>query len=465
MTRAFLVLAALLGAHRAEASPASLDDVLRSVRDHHPAAAAAHTAIDRAEGQLLAAEGAFDPRARARVASVASGYYDTTTVDTEMRVLTPWHGASPFVGWRLGRGTFPSYDGKLDTLDGGELRVGLDVPLLQGRVTDRARTDLRKAGIAKELARAEVDQRTIDLARDAEVAYWDWVAALHRLEVRRTGLAIALERERQIEQGVAAGLRAPIEVTDNRRAVVAREAILVAAERDVRRAGLELSLLLRTADGRPLVPDAAVRPSLRTDPEPLTLEADVATALTRGIARAPRLRELRARQDLVDADLALARDTLRPKLDMSVSASRGIGPAESLLADRSDVALTVAATFELPVGRRTARGNLMMARADSARVAAELKFAIDRVAVDVHATHAELSAARARSRLAERNAELSELLADAERTRFARGDSTVLLVNLREEAAADAAAQSLDARADVLRQRARLAALLGEEPR
>jgi hypothetical protein len=41
-------------------------------------------------------------------------------------------------------------------------------------------------------------------------------------------------------------------------------------------------------------------------------------------------------------------------------------------------------------------------------------------------------------------AELAEQLADAERQRFALGDSTILIVNVREDAAADVAAARVE---------------------
>lgn len=462
-------LATLLGlvvtASQASAQPLALDDVLASARSHHPSLAAARTAIDRAEGQLLAAEGAFDPRIRARATDVVAGYYDHVTVDTEARALTPVFGLTPFVGWRVGRGLFPLYDDKLRTLEGGEMRAGLELPVLQGFAIDRARAERAKARIARRVAAADVDQRMLDVMRDATLAYWDWVAASHRVEVRRTQLALAIERGRQIEQGVARGSRAPIEIADNGRVIVSREALVVAAERDLRRASLELSLHLRAPDGTPSIPSADMRPELGELPAPLPLELDVSAAIARGLARAPRVRELQARAAIAKTDVALARNQMLPRLDVVAQGARGIGPADPTLPDRSEIAFAIGATFEIPLGMRGARGAVAMARADERRIMTERQLAAERIAVEVRGAHADLVAARARSELASRNADLAEQLARAERSRFDRGDSNVLLVNIREEAAAEAAAQAIDARTDVMRARGRFATLLGEEPR
>jgi len=459
----FVVLAV---ATEARANSLRLVDVLESVRSTHPLLAAADAAIDRVDAQALAAEGAFDPQVSVQGSTIATGPYQRATLDTELRMPTSMFGLTPFVGWRLGQGSFADYDEKLQTPGGGELRAGVSMPLLQGMKIDRPRAERSKAAIARRVADAEVAQRLLDVMRDATFAYWDWVAAGHRLDVRRTQLALALERGRQIDRAVARGSRPPIEAVDNARLIAAREALVVNAERDQRRASLELSLHLRTEHGHPAPPDASQRPELPVEPLDLPLEADLEAAVGRGLQAAPRLVELAARRDIAGVDIALARNQTLPRLDVSALATRGLGGTEDpALESTAGLAVGVGATFQVPIGVRNARGALAIARADQRRIAADQQFAADRVAVEIRAAHAELAAAKARSRLAQRNAELAEQLAAAERTRFERGDSTVVLVNIREEAAADAAAQAVDARADVMRARARFATLLGEQPR
>jgi outer membrane protein, heavy metal efflux system len=454
MRSALVLLLVALATADARAGTLRLTEVLESVRSSHPLLAAAGTAVERAEAMVVAAKGPFDPRVTVDGTAMVTGYYQTTTVDTELSMLTPMYGLTPFVGWRRGRGNFAVYDEKLVTPEGGEFRAGAALPLLQGFQIDRPRADRSKAEIMRRVANAEVGQRLLDVMREASVAYWDWVAAGHRLDVRRTQLALALERARQIDQAVARGNRAPIEALDNERLVAAREALVVNAERDQRRASLELSLHLRGADGQPIVADASQRPDLLDGP-PLALELDLDAAVARGIRQAPRLKDLDAKRDIVDVDVALASNQMLPRLGVEAFAARGLGSADPTLSGGTSLEFGIGATFAVPIGMHTARGAL---------ATAEQQFAADRVAVEIRGAHAELVAAKARSQLARRNADLAEQLAAAERTRFERGDSTVVLVNIREEAAADAAAQAVDARADVMRARARFTTLLGDEP-
>ncbi len=451
---------------KAYADPGALelDDVLESVRARHPLLEAARTAVERADGQVLAAAGAFDPRLRLRGSDVVSGYYDQRTLDGELSVLTTLWGAIPFVGWRLGQGAFPVYDGKAETLELGEVRAGISVPLLQGGRIDRARGERRKAELGRGVARAEVNQRELVVQRVAALAYFDWVAAAHRLGVRQAQFELARTRAAQLELAVTRGSRPAIDVVDNARLVASREALVVAARRDVRRTSLEVSLHLRAPDGSPIIPSAEPLPSL----EPLApagpLDTDLEAARSRALEQAPRIAELARREQIIATDQDVARNAILPRLDLSILAVRGLGANDSALPDRSETSIAVGATFEVPIGMRAARGALQIANADQRRLRAERRFLIDQITADVAASQAELAAARERAELVIRGAELAEQVAAAERTRFDRGDSNLLSVNLREEVAAEAASLAIDARADVLRARVQLAVALGESP-
>lgn len=445
----------------APAKLVSIEDVLHSVERDHPSLAASRAGRARADGVARSARGAFDPRVRSRVATQPAGYYQWTTVETEVRARTVAFGLAPFAGWRLGRGEFPIYDGRLATARGGEIRAGFELPLLRDGWFDAARANRRKADNGRSIARLEVEQRRLELLRDAALAYWDWVASGERMRIRARLLELARERDAGIRRQIGDGNMAEIEAIDNERVILTREVGLVAAERDARRAALELSLFLRDRSGRPtIVASSAAHPELVL-PSVLVdegeLDDDIAVALTRrpDVALAAR------RVVNTDIDVRLAKSQLLPTLtgQAYVAKDLGDGPAPLLPTE-----LGVGAVFEIPIALRGARGDLQVARADRSRARKELQFLGERVAVDVRTAYVEMSTARRRAQLAARQAEVAERLAAAERDRFALGDSTILVVNLREEAAADAAAAEVDALADYRKARARYQTATGSRP-
>ena len=83
------------------------------------------------------------------------------------------------------------------------------------------------------------------------------------------------------------------------------------------------------------------------------------------------------------------------------------------------------------------------------------------IAVEVRDAHAGIVAAYRRVALARAQVEAARALADAERSRFQRGDSTLLFVNIREQAEADAELLEIEALADYHRAAVDLHAALG----
>ncbi|MDX2091424.1 MAG: TolC family protein [Kofleriaceae bacterium] len=440
---------------RAQVAPLRLADVLDAIA-RNPNFQAAAAAVARAGGQELAANGAFDVRVRAGGELFPVGYYERTLLDVEVRAPLRYSGITPFVGWRRGRGDFPIYDFKALTEEFGEIRGGIEMPVFRDRSIDRARADLSKAELADDVARAELAQRVLELELMGTVAYWRWVAAGHRLRVREQQLQLAVDRASGLQRQIDQGTTPRIEATDNARVIAQREALVVAARRDVTRTARELSLFARDANGVPMAPTierlpplpAPEGPGAQTPPRPL-----------------PILAALGFRLATTAIDVDLAENQLLPTFSVRAFAARGFGPFDPRIPDRAETSVGLGFVFELPLQQRQARGALAIARADASRLRAEQRALTDRVNADLDVTAAELEAALERSTLLATTAQLAAELADAERRKFAAGASTILVVNLREEAAADAAAGRIDAIAEYLEAHARHAVARGNSPR
>ena len=297
--------------------------------------------------------------------------------------------------------------------------------------------------------------------RDAAVSYWDWIAAGERVEIRARLLELARERNAGIRRQIVDGNTAEIEALDNERLIVAREVALVVAQRDARRAALDLSLFLRDRAGNPAVPSDARRPTRLELPEALVDDAGLDADIVRALGRRPEIALLEARIANAEVDVRLAKNQLLPTLNAQGYAAKDLGSGpEALL----PVEFGIGAVLEVPIPLRGPRGELRVAKADRTRLSRELQFAKERVQVEVRTAHVEMITARRRAELAGKQAELAERVAEAERARFALGDSTILVVNLREEAAADAAAAEVDAIADYRRSRASYQTTTGDAP-
>lgn len=439
---ALLVLIPVLPA---VAQPTALDvpEVLASVDRSFPLIEAARREHDLAAGAAIEARGAFDLKLKASGESLQSYYDNERMKATIEQPLAPF-GMTLFGGYRVGRGEFAQYDAKSLTLQDGELSAGLALPLLRDRSVDVRRAGLRATDIGVNIAAQSVAKARLGYFKDALKQYWDWVAAGRQLGVARGLLELAERRDVDLQAAVGLGQLAPVERTDNVRAILQRRSALVTAQRVVEATAINLSLYYRGSDGTPVRPPADRLPASLPDPTPLTPE-DEARAIADALARRPEVLGLRFKRSQQEVETGLAANALLPSLNLFADVSRDYG--EGPITRRGNE-LAAGLFFELPVQRRKASGKLAQARAKAAGIDAELRFVQDRVRADVQDAASALRAAYASVELVRQELTVARELESLERDRFQLGDSTQFLVNLRELNTADAAFREIKALAD-----------------
>ncbi|MFN3429909.1 MAG: TolC family protein [Candidatus Sericytochromatia bacterium] len=426
-------------------SALTLDEVLTPLAESYPPLDAARRDLALAEAEAVAAAGGFDPAWRSRAAGVPVGGYPQFRLDTMVEQPLPWMGLTVFGGYRLGTGSFAVYDGKLETNAGGELRAGVAMPLLRNGPIDRRRANWLRAEGGLLAAQAALRQQQLEAFRLAAHRYWDWVGAGRKLAVGRAVLAIATQRDAALAASVQSGQAPPIERVENERAILQREAQVLAAERALTQAAIELSLLHRDLRGGPVVP-----PPGRLPPDFPAAPDVEGLALDRALSQAQRLRpepaRLAAQRAQAQVELEWAENQLSPGLDFSVTGAQDLGSGSAI---RAVPELEAAIGLDVPLLTRGPVGRIGVARAAVARLASLERFARDRVAADVRDAHNAVAMASRRWLVADRELALSRRLEAAERDRFTLGEGTLFLVNLREQATADAASRLVDAQVDL----------------
>lgn len=427
--------------------PLGLDEVLRSVDRSFPLIAAAAREQDEARGAQLSAEGGFDPSVKGSgVIEPVSGYpKQYFTVQAEQP--TAIYGTSFFAGYRYGSGKIPIYDGRLETNDFGEARGGVKVPLLRDGAIDRRRASVRQAELGITLAKLGLDQQRIEARRVAALRFWDWVAAGQRVKAMQAWLDLALARDEALGTRAATGDIPEIDRTENRRTILQRQTSLVGAERDLAQASFELSLFYRAADGSSQLAPSSRLP--KAMPEGGTLDlAKSATEEERALARRPDLKRFDLVRDRSRIEADLARNQQLPSIDVTAYGARQFGPGDPA---RGEPVLGAAVYLDIPILNRVQNGREQAAEAGVAKTEEQKRYARDRVVADVRAAMANIEAARQRSDLAKKEVTIAEQLAVAELRRFELGESTLLLVNLREQATTEATMREIDALADFQR--------------
>jgi outer membrane protein TolC len=427
----------------AKSGPLGLDEVVDSAVARFPLVIAALADLDAARGDARAADGAFDPTLRS-TGTLAAGAYPSQRIDVIVEQPTPLWGASVFAGYRVGLGSFPVYDGKLQTNQYGEIRGGVRVPLLRDGYIDRRRATIRRADLGVDVAKLSVEQQKLEVARLAAQRYWDWVAAGRRVAAARAWLALATSRDADLATRVERGDIPALERAENQRSLLQRRAALASYERALAEAANELSLYLRDGAGAPITPSASRLPPGLPDAAPFDAsraKADEAAAPD----RRPDVARVEAQRAQAKVDVELAKNQRLPALDVLLFTSKDFGPGDPKL---DKPVFEAGFSFELPIPGRGPGGRAQAAEAIAGRLDAQARLARDRVLAEVRNASVAVETAAERTRLAKQEYAVAEQLAEGEADRFKLGESNLLLVNLREQAAAEAAIRQVDALAD-----------------
>ncbi|MFO0812215.1 MAG: TolC family protein [Gemmatales bacterium] len=439
-----------------------LTDVLQSVDQGFPLLLAIHEERTIASGQRLAAEGFFDTNVSTRNI-VSEGTYSNNRVDVLVEQALPMYGISVFGGYRKSSGDFPSYYGDRKTAEAGELRGGFMLPVLRNGPIDRGRASLRQAQISENLADPVIQAARIGFLRAGAVAYWSWVAAGERYHVEDALLKLARDRQEFIDKIVKAGNRPELEAIDNRRSIAEREGRLIAAERSLQQAAITLSLYYRDSEGHPVVPGAQQLPSNLRQLKPMQpkselIKQDIETAFV----NRPEMNRFALLKERVAIDLQLAENSNLPTLNGALLGSQELGKGKPTAGSPFDEG-GVEASFllSMPLQFRQARGEQQRYRGILMQLQMQEQFQRENIGAEVQDAVSSLDRAYARILRARDEADIAARVVSLEKKRFEEGAATVLEVNLRELAAADAQRRVVDALADYFRATADYRAALG----
>lgn len=441
--------------------PPTLVMVADSVRVNFPLIREAIAGRTVASGEALAAEGAFDHRLDGYSESQPLDFYENYRHELGLKRNTYW-GGQTFAGYRTGRGQFEPWYLERETNEGGEFKAGFVAPLSQDRWIDPNRAELWRAQLERGRVEPVIRARVIGSVRDGSAAYWQWVAAGANYRVADDVLRLGLDRAGLLARQVEEGEKAQIDLVDNRRIIVSRQAKLIDAGRKLAQSAVKLSLFFRDGAGRPLVlPPEAATVEFPPAPDPAAWGDFAAVGFAR--ANRPELEEFRIVQRQLGVALRQACNEILPTIDAGLLTAQDFGEPTSSKRDKSEFELEASVLLSVPLERRKARGKVRQLRGKLAQVRAKTQFAADKIAAESQAAHAALTAAAARVEQTSEGVVLAERIRVAEGRLYAEGQSTLLALNLRELQVADARTENIAAQLDYHVALADYAAALGLE--
>jgi outer membrane protein TolC len=176
--------------------------------------------------------------------------------------------------------------------------------------------------------------------------------------------------------------------------------------------------------------------------------ADVMRYVDSAIASRPETRIFQFDLASLQVELAQATNQLLPELNLALETSQDVGEQASSKGDKSPNKIEAGIYGEVPLQRRGARGKIDSLNAKMRQVQAKLQFASDMIANEVQQIIVARDASQRQIKQAETNLKLANEALRLGTIGLREGEFTLPILNIYEQAVADAEAALLVAKAE-----------------
>ncbi len=413
----------------------SFEEFLGFVKQHHPLLKQAELTLSIGEANLLKARGGFDPKIEVdydRKKFKKTEYYDQ--LNATFKIPT-WYGIEFKANFEEHTGEF--LNPNLTVPEDGLYSAGVSFSLAEGFLTNQRMATLRKAKFFREQTKADRDLLISNLLYDASKAYFTWLQATKEQEIFSIFLENATVRLEAVKRSAEVGDKALIDVTEAEITAQNRALNLEAARLKVRKAALIVSNYLWLNDiPMELLPNVApVSPETQTIKTSLGLNKALGEDSVFSVESHPKLLSLDAKISGLTVDKRLKINELLPKVDLQYNF---LTPSIEQLNNFNTANYKAFVNFSMPVFLRKERGalklaNIKLQNANFDRMSASLT-----IQNKVNAVNAEISSLETQNDLIINIVENYDKLVKAEERKFSLGESSLFLINSREQKLIDA---------------------------
>lgn len=416
------------------------DRFIQLVLDNHPKSRQAQLELTKADFAWRAAKGAFDPKLEADYRAKqfdGKNYYSVGA--SELKLPTRF-GLDLKGGFNWADGIFLNPEQNVPSA--GQAFLGVELPLLNGLWIDPERTELRKAEVGLDQADAQRRFLQNNLLVKAVEAYWEWDFAARNQALNEEALQLTRQRFEGIRESFIVGDKPAVDTLEAWIQVQNRQFDLREAENQLQQQGLLLQNFI-WPDGRAVIGpinqnwQPAVTDELPSLPGLDQLQDSLSL-------RQPDLQNLFFYQELLELDRRLQKEQLKPTLNLKYQLLADgwqwgeLGgsniPSEALLWNN----YAFGVQFSYPLLQRKDRNKLRLIEVKQQELAFKLLEIQQSWRVIVAQFYEQSLYLDEQITLYQQIVKNYKSLLDAEVTRFQLGDSSVFLVNAREQKWLDA---------------------------
>ncbi|WP_158974586.1 TolC family protein [Cellulophaga sp. L1A9] len=416
-----------LSAQDIDATVLDFKEYLGYVKKYHPIAKQAALTLDMGQAKLLKARGGFDPKIEVDYGAKqfkGTEYYEK--LNAVFKIPT-WYGVNFKGAFEQNEGVYLNPEATVP--DDGLYSAGVSMSLGQGLwINDRMAT-LKKAKYFREQSKADRDILVNQVLFDAAQAYFDWLQAYNENKIFDSFLSNAAIRLDGVKKSAYSGQVAAIDTVEATITLQDRALNLEQAKVRLMQKSLELSSFLWLDDvpielQENIIPDANIAEDIN---EVLGINGVPLDSFT--IENHPKLKSLTYKMDGLRVDKNLKANKLLPKIEIEYNfLTETPEYLNSLQTDYYKGGIR----FQLPLFLRKERGDLKLAKFKLQDAKYELDNAEIVIKNKVIAMYRELASFEKQNLLIGTMVQNYEILLAAEERKFSFGESSLFLINSRE---------------------------------
>ena len=409
----------------------SLENTMDVIRSYHPVFKQAGLEVELAKSSLQASRGVFDPSFYMRnEKKTFDGKNYFSYANPELKIPT-WFGIDLKGGFENNVGD------RLDPMftAGKSTYAGVSIPLLKGLLYDKRRAAVQQS---KMMVKYSMQERLLtinDLLYDAADIYWKWVSSYQNYRIVSELADVTNKRFEFVKSSFISGDRAAIDTIEALSQIQNVLSMQAQSWFELQKHRLLLSNFLWSSSGQPfelsedIVPDSSWRLfSIKDYPLPSLEES-----LTQASQLHPKLTSLDIKQDVLGLEKRYKFQNLLPTLDLNYNfLNKGYALGKPFNQPLFENNFKYGFQLGMPLFQRASRGEYSMAKIKIADLNLHIQQTRLEIENKVRASYNEVIALQSQAFLFQQNANNQELLLKAEEVKFSIGESSMFLVNARE---------------------------------
>ena len=403
------------------------NEFLGYVKKYHPLVKSANLQLSAAQANLMMARGGFDPKIEVDFEQKKfkdNEYY--SILNSSFKIPT-WYGVEIKAGFDNNDGIYLNPENTVPNQ--GLTSFGISVPLGQGLFINQRMADLRKAKVQIRLSQSERNLEAVAVLYDASTAYFNWKRNFSEVQLYQKYVTNADVRYQGISKLIEQGDKPAIDSVEA--GIILRNRMLSLEDSKLKlaKAKLELSNFLWLENNVPLeLQDDIVPEDKLSETIKETLRTNDLMLDNPSLDKHPKINALESKIEMLDIERKLKANMLLPKIDVGYSYLS----EPSYIDNYRFQDYKIGVNFYFPLFLRKERGSLQLAKYKLQDIRFDLDLERVQLKNKIKAQQTEIQSLEKQRQLIAGLVKDNETMLSSEDRLFSFGESSVFLINSRE---------------------------------